>query len=433
MAEGRPVLHPPRQRRVSGSRRAGATTAVLLPVVVLALAGCTATGRTAAAGGSASKAPSAATSPTVAPAAVTVTPADDTAEVNPMSPVTVQTTGGMLGNVVVTAPDGTPVPGALAADSASWTSQSTLLYDTTYTVAATASNRVGAATTSRSTFTTVKPADYTLPYVNTAAGLSVQDGDLYGVGQALQIHWDEAIGDRAAAQKAVTVTTEPAQTAAFSWTDDQNMMWRTKDYLQPGTKVTVTANVFGVQVGPGLWGQKNVSTTFNVGDSHVSVADDATKTVTVYENGQVVRTMKTSMGQGGIITSSSGNRISLWTNSGPHMVIMKASTVNMTSSSYGLPKTDPLGYDTTVQWGVKISQDGEYTHAAPWNNKLGVSDESHGCLNLSTSDAKWMYDFSLPGDIVDVKGTPQDLAEWNSGSWTVSWADWIARSALPVS
>lgn len=430
------MLHPPRARR-SGRRphRAGLAAGVAVPLVAVALAGCTA-GRAGfgdSAPTSSSSAPAPQTSPTVPPATVAVVPAADTQGVAPLTPVTVTATGGMVGSVSVTAPDGSSVPGTLAADGATWTSNAPLAYATTYTVSATASNSAGQATTTQSTFATVKPGNYTLPYIDTAAGLSIEDGDTYGVGQALDIHWDESIGDRAAAQKAVTVTTDPPQPAAFSWTDDQNMMWRTKDYLQPGTKVTVTANVFGVQVGAGLWGQKNVSTSFVVGDSHVSVADDSTKTVTVYSNGQVVRTMKTSMGQGGKITASNGNVISLWTNSGPHIVISKASTVHMTSSSFGLPKTDPLGYDTVVQWGVKISQDGEYTHAAPWNHQLGVRDESHGCLNLSTSDAEWMYEFSQPGDIVDVKGTPQDLAEWNSGSWTVPWDQWIARSALPVS
>ncbi|MHA3703518.1 L,D-transpeptidase [Jatrophihabitans sp. YIM 134969] len=427
------MLHPPRLRRASGSRRAGVLAGVGISVLALALAGCTAgQQRAASSATSSSAAPAPRTSPTTPPAALAITPAANTAEVNPGSPIVVKTTGGMIGKVVVTAADGTEVPGALAADSLSWTSKGPLAYATTYTVDATASNLVGQATSSQSTFTTVKPANFTLPYVNTAAGFSIQDGNTYGVGQALQIHWDEEITDRAAAQKAVTVTTSPPQTAAFSWTDDQNMMWRTKDYLKPGTKVTVTANVYGVQVGPGLWGQKNVSSSFVIGDSHISIADDTTKIVTVYENGKVVRTMPTSMGQGGRFTSSNGTEISLWTNSGPHMVIQKAETVRMTSSSYGLPKTDPLGYDTVVKYGVKISQDGEYTHAAPWNNNLGQSDESHGCLNLSTDDAEWMYNFSLPGDIVDVKGTPQNLAEWNSGSWTVPWDQWIARSALPV-
>ena len=426
------MLHTPRLRRVSSARRAGLGLGAGVAVLALALTGCTAGRQADSVSSSSSAAPAPATSQTVAPAALAITPAADTSSVDPATRVTVKTTGGMIGKVSLKAADGSEIPGTLAKDALSWSSTGALAYDTAYTVDATASNTVGEATTSQSSFTTVKPENYTLPYVNTAGGLSIQEGSTYGVGQALQIHWDEAIGDRAAAQKAVTVTTTPAQTAAFSWTDDQNMMWRTKDYLKPGTKVTVAANVYGVQVGPGLWGQKNVTSSFVVGDSHVSIADDDTKMVTVYENGKVVRTMPTSMGQGGIITSSTGNKISLWTNSGPHMVIMKAETVNMTSSSYGLPKTDPLGYDTTVKYGVKISADGEYTHAAPWNNNLGQSDESHGCLNLSTDDAEWMYNFSLPGDIVDVKGTPQNLAEWNSGSWTVPWDQWIARSAVPV-
>lgn len=402
---------------------------------MLALAGCTKSGSDSSAAGDspvAATSKAAPSSPSVPEAEVTVSPASDADDIAPDTPVTVKAEGGMLGDVSVTAPDGSQVPGTLAKDALSWTSAGTLAYGTTYTVRSTASNRVGTASTRTSTFSTVKPGTFTLPYINTASGYSIQDGNTYGVGQALQIHWDEPIGDRAAAQKAVTVTLDPPQPAAFSWVDDQNMMWRTKDYLQPGTKVTVAANVFGLKLGDDLWGQENRSTSFVVGDSHVSVVDDSTHMVTVYENGTAIRTMPTSLGQGGSFTASNGQTISLWTNSGPHIVIEKAQTVRMTSSSYGLPKTDPLGYDTVVNWGVKISEDGEYAHAAPWNNNLGVSDESHGCLNLSTADAEWFYGYSLPGDIVDVKGTPQNLAEWNSGAWTVPWDQWVARSALPV-
>lgn len=406
-------------------------------VAVLALAACSPTKPTAAGTGGAvgrSTGPTSATpSPTTPPAQLTFTPAAGSQNVNPITPVTVSAALGRLTTVTLSGPDGAPVPGTLDATAHTWTSTAPLAYATQYSMSTVAANADGTPATTMQAFTTLKPGNMTLPYINTASGYSIQDGSTYGVGQVLDIRWDEKIADRAAAQKAVTVTTDPPQPAAFDWTGDQDMMWRTKDYLTPGTKVTIAANVFGVQVGDSLWGQKNVSTSFVVGDSHVSVADDATKTVTVYANGQVVHTMKTSMGQGGYVKASTGETISLYTNSGPHIVIEKAADVHMTSSSFGLPKTDPLGYDTNVKWGVKISNDGEYLHAAPWNHELGVRDESHGCLNLSTTDALWMFNFSVPGDIVDVKGTPQQLQSWNSGSWTVPWDRWVAGSAVPVS
>ena len=42
--------------------------------------------------------------------------------------------------------------------------------------------------------------------------------------------------------------------------------------------------------------------SFKIGDSHVSIADDNTKQVSVFDNGKLVRTMPTSMGMGGTET-----------------------------------------------------------------------------------------------------------------------------------
>ena len=39
---------------------------------------------------------------------------------------------------------------------------------------------------------------------------------------------------------------------------------------------------------------------FTIGDAHISIADDRTKTVSVFDNGKLVRAMPTSMGKGGL-------------------------------------------------------------------------------------------------------------------------------------
>ena len=54
--------------------------------------------------------------------------------------------------------------------------------------------------------------------------------------------------------------------------------------------------VLGVRVGDGMYGEENEKATFTIGDAHVSIADDTTKTVSVFDNGKLVRAMPTSMG-----------------------------------------------------------------------------------------------------------------------------------------
>ncbi len=193
----------------------------------------------------------------------------------------------------------------------------------------------------------------------------------------------------------------------------------------PGTQVTVAADIYGRDLGGGIFGQSDVRASFAIGDSHISVSDDATKTVTVRKNGRIVKTMPTSMGMGGT-ESVGGQEFSFWTPRGTYTVMGKSNPVVMDSSTYGLPVNSRLGYKETINWAVRISPDGIYLHqldSTVWAQ--GNTNTSHGCLNLNQSLAEWFYNFSQVGDIVQIAGTggpPQDPG--NNGDWTVPWSDW---------
>ncbi|HEY0169253.1 MAG TPA: Ig-like domain-containing protein [Jatrophihabitans sp.] len=379
-------------------------------------------------GASTGTASAASSAPQTPPAALRFAPAHEAAGVNPLTPVKVAVSGGSLSQVSLTNLEGKQVKGALSADKRSWSSAETLGYNRLYSLAATAVNPAGQQTSTTSTFSTLKPANMTMPYIQTAAGGGVSPGVTFGVGQVVRVHFDEPIPDRKAAQAALSVKTEPAQVGGFSWLDDSNVYWRTKNYLKPGTKVTITAKVYGKNFGKSLYGQADASTWFRVGDKHISIADDRTKMIKVYSNDRLVRTMPTSMGRNVRIPGDKGP-IDLRTNSGPHVVVGGEKKIKMDSASFGLSKGDEA-YKKVVPVGVRISYDGEYVHWADWSiAQQGKVNVSHGCLNVSPSNAYWFYDFSLPGDIVDVRNTGRNLAEWNSGYWNVSWASWLADSA----
>ena len=192
--------------------------------------------------------------------------------------------------------------------------------------------------------------------------------------------------------------------------------------------MTITAKAYGKNFGNSLYGQADASTWFRVGDKHVSIVDDRTKLLKVYNNDRLVRTIPTSMGRDVRIPGDNGP-IDLRTNSGPHVVVGGEKNIDMNSASFGLSK-GRNAYRTKVPVGVRISYDGEYVHWADWSiAQQGKVDVSHGCLNVSPANAYWFYDFSVPGDIVDVRNTGRNLAEWNSGYWNVSWAGWLADSA----
>ena len=411
-------------------KTAAAGTAML--AVLLVLSGCSQKKVPAAAGphASASTAASAPSSTviTVPPAVLRLDPAKDAADVNPLEPIKVAVSGGSLSQVTLTNPEGLQVKGALSADKRLWSSAEVLGYDRSYTLEATATNPEGTRTTAASTFSTIKPAKMTMPYIQTAAGGGIAPGVTFGVGQVVRIHFDESIPDRKAAQAALAVQTVPPQLGAFSWLDDSNVYWRTKNYLIPGTRVSITAKVYGKNLGGSLYGQADASTWFRVGDKHISIADDRTKMIKVYSNDTLIRTIPTSMGRHVSIPGDKGP-IDLRTNSGPHVVVGGEKKINMNSASFGLSK-GVNAYKTVVPVGVRISYDGEYVHWADWSlAQQGNTDTSHGCLNVSPANAYWFYDFSVPGDIVDVRNTGRNLAEWNSGFWNVSWATWVGESA----
>jgi lipoprotein-anchoring transpeptidase ErfK/SrfK len=195
--------------------------------------------------------------------------------------------------------------------------------------------------------------------------------------------------------------------------------------------VTAEANIYGTPLGDGLYGQEDSRATFTIGDAHVSIADDLTKQVSVYNNGALVRTMPTSMGMGGSETIG-GQTISFWTQRGIYTVMDKANPVVMDSSTFGLPINSRLGYRETIKYATRISTDGIYLHqldATVWAQ--GNTNVSHGCLNLNADNAIWFFEFSQPGDIVEVRNTGgEPLAPWQNGDWSVPWDQWLQGSAL---
>ncbi|MFH5244099.1 L,D-transpeptidase [Antrihabitans spumae] len=363
--------------------------------------------------------------------AVIVRPDDGAAAVNPLDPVAVEIDGGTLESVTMTNDAGKIVEGIFTPDRAAWKPAVPLGYGRTYEIAVSAVGADGTRSQPMTSFSTVTPDNQTTPSHVTSGGNLLVDGATYGVGIVVVTHFDEPITDRAAAERQLRVDTTPAVEGSWYWADAQNVHWRPQSYYAPGTTVTVRADVYGVELGEGLFGQEDAMTSFTIGDAHISVADDTTKQVTVTNNGEVVRTMPTSMGKGGTEIVN-GQTLSFWTQPGIYTVLDKANPVIMDSSTYGLPVNSRLGYKETINYATRISNDGIYLHELAdtiWAQ--GNTNVSHGCLNLSPANAQWFYEFSRPGDVVEVRNTGgAPLQQWQNGDWSVPWDQWQAGSAL---
>ncbi len=345
------------------------------------------------------------TTPVIAPVIWTLSPTAGAVDVSPVSSPSLSVAAGSLRAVTLFNSDGRVVEGAIAGDGSSWTATEKLGYGRSYTIAAVAVDAAGVESAQNYQFATLTPLNKTL-----ASGFPL-DGMTVGVGQPIAIFFDEPIADKAGVEKLITVQTAPAVEGAFYWLSNKEVHWRPKDYWQAGTTVDVSIDIYGKDVGNGIYGERDKHFAFTIGQSKIAIVDDATHTMTIFINGVATMDMPVSLG-----------RNKYPTNNGVHVVAENYETKVMDSSTWGL--TGAGAYKTEVKYASRISSGGEFVHAAPWSvDSQGRRNVSHGCINVSTANARWFYENFTHGDIVDIRGTVGlNLEVWDGyGDWQVPW------------
>ncbi len=357
---------------------------------------------------------------------VTVTPAAHAKKVSPLEQVVVAVEGGALKDVSVAAGSKT-VAGELDGDGLTWRSTGKLAYGKSYTVTVSAADSAGALSQHTSSFSTIEPSGVATVTFQANALTALRDGGTYGVGLPVMVNFSKPVKNRAEAEKTMLVETTPAVEGRWRWIDSRNAHWRPAKYWTPGTKISVKVNLFGQNLGKGVYGGANASTNFTIGPSRIAIADASTHRMKVYIDGRMVRDIPVSMGKGGTVVGANGEVVSYWTASGPHVVMTREPSHRMTSSSYGVtdPK-DPNYYDEVIKLCLRISYTGEFVHLADWNiGAHGRENTSHGCINVGPDHARWLYETFRLGDVVDVRNTPRRMALTDGvGDWTVPWDKW---------
>ena len=330
------------------------------------------------------------------------------------SPVTVTADDGVLASVEMVNENGGSVDGQLSRDGVHWATSEKLGYNRLYTLTAKARG-LGGVATRQLTFQTHSPHNLTMPYA------APHDGEVVGVGEPVAIQFDENIANREAAEKAIVITTDPPVEGAFYWLNNREVRWRPERFWKPGTTVNVAVNTYGVDLGDGVFGEDNARSHFTIGDEVIATADDTTKMVTVRVNGDVVKTMPTSMGKDSTPTAS-----------GTYILGVRFAHMIMDSSTYGVPVNSPNGYRTEVDFATQMSYSGVFVHSAPWSvGAQGHTNTSHGCLNVSPSNAQWFFEHTKRGDVVQVLNTigPPLSGTEGLGDWNIPWDQWHAGNA----
>jgi lipoprotein-anchoring transpeptidase ErfK/SrfK len=349
-------------------------------------------------------------------AQVRILPANGDAKARPDQGITVAATGGKLEQVTA-AQGGKPVTGAFNADHTQWKSTWTLKPGAAYSVNATAKTDKGKATSATSQFT-LQNATQTFGI----SDVTPMPGEKVGVGMPIMVTFDKAIANRAFVEKALEVKSDKNDVGAWHWTSDQQVVFRTQKYWQPHQNVTFTAHMAGVRGLRGVYGTTDVTKSFKIGASNVTVANARTHYMKVDHDG-VVKKFPISTGM--------GTTQEYTTTSGIHLTKEKAPMVHMVSP--GRKPGDPGYYAEDIPLAVRISDRGEYVHQSPGQYyALGHSNISHGCVRTSPTGARWFYNIAQRGDVVDVTGTDRKLEPGNGWTfWTQSWNTWLKGSALP--
>ena len=329
-------------------------------------------------------------------------------------PLRLRATAGSLVQVTVRRGDGRPVHGHIASAGARWVATTPLVPRASYSVTAKLRDDLSHVVTRHVAVRTMPAA-----HVVTTA-IAPLSGRVVGVGQPIVVRFSDPVANRAAAERGLRVAMSKPVTGAWHWMSDSEAHFRPRAYWPAGEHVALTVDLQHTQLAHGAWGENRV-VRFDVGDAHVSVVDVAAHTMTVTDDGRTLRVLRVSTG-----------RDKYPTRGGAHIVIEKQPVRVMDSATVGIPKGDPGYYHETVYWDVRISYGGAFVHSAPWSvSEQGVSNVSHGCVNLSPSDAEWFYGLAQPGDVVDVVNakTPPVLSDPGMADWNLSWSQWLSGSA----
>ncbi|MGA4848405.1 Ig-like domain-containing protein [Streptomyces sp. G5(2025)] len=331
--------------------------------------------------------------------------------------VTAQGDDARITDVTATDAMGRYLAGELSADGSRWHSTAPLAAGAHYTVRVSTEDDEGSPGRKVLTFDTGAPAKKKRLKVTFGP-----EAGKYGVGQPVTATLSAPVKDKAAratVERSLKVRSVPAAEGAWHWVDSETLHYRPKEYWPTHATVNVSSNLEGIKVGDRLWGAETKPLKFTTGDRIEAVTDASSHWMTVYRNGEEINSIPVTTGKPGYSTRN-----------GVKVVLGKEYSVRMTSASIGASDF----YDKQVYYATRVTDSGEYVHAAPWSvGSQGYANTSHGCTGMSTGNAAWFYETVRQGDLVKViNSAGEDMPTFGNGlgDWNMSWKTWRKGSAL---
>jgi lipoprotein-anchoring transpeptidase ErfK/SrfK len=340
-----------------------------------------------------------------------ISPASGSKNANPSDGITVTAvSGGKISAVAVKSSDAHQVAGTLSANGASWHNTYALPTGQSYTVTATGTDGAGHPVTATSKFSTLTPSAAFHAEIFEGAGAT------YGVGMPIMLTFDHPITNKAAVERALTLTTSKPVVGAWYWDGSEQLDFRPRDYWPADTTVSFSSHLDGVEGAQGVYGIHDLSQTFNIGQSVIAVANTSSFHTQVYVDGKLKYTWPISTGK--TVTP---------TPNGTYLTVEKANPVRMIGGKKGTHDY----YNELVNWAVRFTYGGDYYHSAPWSVvNQGETNVSHGCVNLAPEDAQAFYNLAVPGDPITITSSSK-AGKWDDGwtQWFWSWSQYLAGSA----
>lgn len=238
--------------------------------------------------------------------------------------------------------------------------------------------------------------------------------DNLGSGVPLVVDFGIPITNKAEVEKALKVTSDKEiGEAGWFWVNSSKAVFRPRHYWPGNAKITLDANLTSVEGAKGVWGPK-VSSSFSTGDQVVLKVNLKSHTMKYTRNGKLERSFKISGGMSGWLTEAG----------------TKILTAHIPDKRLYNPDPEE-GWDVTVNWAIRVNDNGEYIHDAPWNYSIGYANTSHGCTNMTVSDMQWIFRNTKFGDVAEYTGSPAKIGtdDYLAGYWNYKWPEWKRGSA----